>query len=424
MGIVTEQAAPHLLVILPTAQDRKELAALEADGFRFAFIEAPDWRSHGPALESFDALAFSDACLAAAADPSLTGVFCSDDFGNLIQARVCEARGWVGPSVDAMVLSNHKLYSRMSERDPIRFEAHRPDSPAWDAISHFPVHLKLPCLSFSLLQSTARSREEVRAAVATLGTACPNWERPYRDLFKAYCGPERFPLAQQDMVIAEEFVEGASVTQHAVEGWTDAEGGNFLWAVSDNNYYRNGLTGLDNNSVPTRLEPETAAKLVEVAFDVIGRSGLTAGFWNVELWVHPDGRIQVTEVNGRVCASMTALYRTVFGMSQYPAALRLAAGIPIDPKVHAPTGVFAVGGMFAITSTRGGRVSELLDLEAFAAVGEMPGVVRTALIYPKDTEVTWSQAGGCCCLARTWIVGPTFEEIEAKADAIRRLVLR
>jgi hypothetical protein len=422
MLFATEKAAPYLLVIMPTAQDRRELAAAEAEGFRFAFVDAPDWRSHGPALASFDAMGFSVACLAAAADPSLTGVFCSDDFGNLIQAKLCEERGWVGPSVDAMVLSNHKLYSRMSERDPIRFEAHPPSSPAWDAISNFPVHLKLPSLSFSLLQSTAYNREEMRAAVAWLGAACPTWERPYRDLFRFYCRPERFPLALQDVVIAEEFVEGA--TQHAVEGWTDAEGRHFLWAVSDNNYYRGDLKGLNNNSVPTRLSPEIAAKVVEVAFDTIGRSGLTAGFWNVELWIRRDNRIQVTEVNGRVCASMTALYHPVFGMSQYPAALRLAAGLPIDPKILAPTEVFAVGGMFAITSAKGGCVSELLDLEAFAAVDKMQGVVRTALIYPKDTEITWSQAGGCCCLARAWIVGPTFEEIESKADAIRRRVLR
>lgn len=410
-----------LLALLPSAQDRAELARLVEEGIHVVFAEDDGWKSYEVCPDGFDPVSYTERAILLGRQEQVDGVFYTDDLANFVAAVVCRELALPGPSVDSMFLANHKYYARRAERSPIAFSGHTIGESFDAAQVSLPSQLKPTSLYFSLLQFTARSTEEVSAAAASLARDVPKWERPFKDLFASYVDRERYPLANRDMFLAEEFVSARS--HHAVEGWTGADGRLQLWAVSDNNYFDGPGSALDNNAFPSRLSETVKAQVIECAFNAVRDMGIKTGFWNVEVWVLDNGTTRVTEVNGRACVSMTALYRAVSGQSQYPLVAKLSAGQLFEPsELVAPAG--RVGGMFAISTASEGIVRDLLDLDAYERMKQAEDVVRTTLVFSPDTSIEWKQTGGRCCLARAWIVGSSYEEIRARAEGFRRQLLR
>jgi hypothetical protein len=395
---------------------------LARSGYTFDYLDDEYWRSYEPALPQFDSVALTRRSILKANQIQADGVFCSDDLGNLVGAIVASQAGLPGSTVESMFLANHKFYSRMVEPDPIRCRAYSVESTQWRAELECPIHLKPASLFFSLLQRTARDQDQLASAIAILRTAIPEWERPFVDLFREYVDTKKFPLAGVHSFLAEEFVDD-SVSQHAVEGWSGSDGLPRVWAVSDNNYWPGSGASLDNNSVPSSATLELKTKLESVACDTARRFGMRNTFWNIELWVRCDRRIQVTEVNGRICASMTPLYRYVCGTSQYPAAIKVACGEKINEIEDLPRWSVGAGAMFGISTDRVGYLKDLIDLEEFNRVRDIPGVVKAKLMFSPDTLVSWMQTGGRCCIARTWIVGRDYNSIAEVAAEVRRRVL-
>lgn len=412
----------RVLVLLPSAQDRAELAKLADQGFDFAYIEDSSWRSYEASLQTFDAVEYVGRCTEMAHREGAKAIFYSDDLANFVAAVVARDVGLAGPSVDSMVLANHKFYCREAESNPIRFQGFALERDEWRNALSFPSQVKPTSLYFSLLQASVKSESELVSAVEKLRAGVPHWERPFRDLFRHFGNHERFPMAGTPMFLAEEFVDGAS--QHAVEGWSDSVGRPSVWAVSDNNYFPGSGAALDNNSVPSRLSSDGISAVSEAATNMVTRAGVKNGFWNVELWIRPDGRVHITELNGRMCASMTPLYRRVYGMSQYSAALKVALGFGVDLNAEMPARPNGVGGMFTISTRQQGYVRDILRLNELPEIAKWNGVVKTALMFAPETLISWRQTGGRSCLARAWVVGRNYPEIVAIAADIRRRVLK
>lgn len=410
-----------LLALLPSPQDRQELALLFEKGIEVVCLEDPGWRSYDASPQTFDPLEVVRNAISMGRELAVDGIFFTDDLVNFVGAIVGKELMLPTPSVESMFLANHKYYSRCSERYPIRFQGFRLDQDEWRGQIPFPSHLKPPSLFFSLLQTTVTNEQELSNAVAELREKLPAFARPYKELFRQFIDENRFPLALHDMFVAEEFV--TFKTQHAVEGWTDGQGHHSIWAVSDNNYFSGIGSALDNNSVPSRLAPAELERVTRAAIDAVENIGIRNGFWNVELWVLSNNNIGITEINGRACVSMTALYKQVFGKSQYSIIAKLAADLPIEDCDMAgrPNGV---GGMFSVSTRKQGYVRDLLNEKAFSQVQELPGVVRTAQIFPGDAYIDWHQTGGRSCLARFWLVGDSYDTITAQAREIRAKVLK
>ena len=411
----------RLLALLPSQQDRSELASLADKGIEIEYLDDPGWRSYEVSLDAFDPVDFVSRAIGVAHQLAVDGIFFTDDLANFAGAVVGKELMLPTPPVEAMFLANHKFYSRCSESESIRFDGFRLDQDEWVGRIPFPSHLKPASLYFSLLQTTVTNEQELLKAVGEMREKLPAWERPFKDLFRRYVDPDRFPLAAHDIFVAEEFITCRS--QHAVEGWTDAQGKHFIWAVSDNNYLPGVASALDNNSVPSRLLPDDVQKVTRAALDAVENIGMRNGFWNVELWVLPNDDIRVTEINGRACVSMTALYKGVFGKSQYPIIAKLAAGLPIEDS-ELPGLPNGVGGMFALSTSKRGYVRDLIDLDAFSRLQDQSGVVRTVQIFSENTYIDWHQTGGRSCLARFWLVGESYESIHAQASEIRARVLK
>lgn len=411
----------RLLALLPSPQDRLELALLAEKGIEAVYLDDPGWRSYAASLQKFDPVELVRNAISMGRDMAVDGIFFTEDLVNFVGAVVGRELMLPTPSVEAMFRANHKFYSRSCELHPIRFQGFRLDQDEWMGQIPFPSHLKPTSLFFSLLQTTVTNEQELASAVAELRDKLPAFARPYKELFGRHVDVDRFPLAAHDIFVVEEFVTCRS--QHAVEGWTDAAGRHSIWAVSDNNYFPGTRSALENNSVPSRLSQLEAERVTRAAFEAIENIGIRNGFWNVELWVLPNDDIRITEINGRACVSMTPLYKYVLGKSQYAILAKLATNLPIEESDLAgmPNGV---GGMFAVSTNKRGHVRDLLDEEAFSLVQHLPGVVRTAQLFPGDAYIDWHQTGGRSCLARFWLVGDSYREITAKASVIRARVLK
>lgn len=410
-------AARRVMVILPTEQDRFELDPLAAEGYALDYVEDERWRTVQPVADDFDGAAFTAECIVRASEGGADGVFYSGDFAGLVASAVAEYTGVPGPSIEASFLASHKLHGRMAEPDPIRFAGYAIGSEDWRGHPEFPCHVKPPSLCFSVLQSAVRDQEELARVVEGIAAGAPRWERPFNEFYRGYVDTIRYPWAGRDVFLVEELVQAAS--QHAVEGWADAEGRLHVWALSDNNYFPGPGAALDNNSVPTRLAPALIRPLCDAALDVVKAFGIRNGFWNVEVWVLPDGSFRVTEVNARIISSMTPLYRYCFGMTQYPAALRLACGQPVDEERQVPRSLHCVGGMFALRTSRTGRMGDLFRFDEIPSVAAMDGVIQLATHFDEDQDVSWTQAGGGFCIGRAWIIGGDYDEICARAAEIR-----
>ena len=418
----TTDTTRHVLVLLPSVQDRSELMPLAEHGYTFHFMDDPAWKSHEPALDGFDPHAYIERCLALAREVNAAGIFYTHELANFVAAVLARELGLPGPTVESIFLTNHKLYGRATEMDPIRFKGYALDSDEWRRAVIFPSHVKPVSLFFSLLQSTVRNEADLERAVAALRGSIRSWERPFTDLFARYVDQASYPLAAGSPILIEEFV-GDVVSQHAVEGWSDADGVPHLWATSDNNYMAGSGAALDNNSVPSALEPEMARRIEDLAFATVRRFGMKSGFWNVEVWVREGGKLQITEVNGRICATMTALYRKAYGKSQYPVILKLACGQPIDPETDAPGEPLCHAAMFGISTARKGLVKQLINVPEFQRLTTRSEVIQARLMFDPDTNVTWHQTGGRSCVARAWISGDSLGQVSRLANEIRASVV-
>jgi hypothetical protein len=413
----------HVLALLPSKQDRLELRAMEPHGYTFHFVDDESWRSYEPAAYTFDPIYYAQYCSSVAKEIGAAGIFSSDDLANLVAAIVARECNLPAPSIKSMFLANHKYWARKSEKRPLSCTLLSVSSQTTDCELRYPVQLKPASLYFSLLQETAHSAYDVRSWIERNKENIVAWERPFRELFRQFIDQGEYPGADVPSVVAEEFVADYA-SQHAVEGWTDANGDSHVWAISDNNYVGGSGSSLSSNTVPTRLSDVLAQDISRAAIEAVDALDIRKGFWNAELWMLRDGSFRLTEINGRICASMTALYRAVFGMSQYRAAIKLACGEEVSLATDVPRVSTGLGGMFAIPTRRRGYVREILQVSQVELIRAMPGVVRFELMFGPDMLINWHQTGGRCCVARAWIVGATFDEIHSKAERIRALILR
>jgi hypothetical protein len=271
----------------------------------------------------------------------------------------------------------------------------------------------------SVLQRRVDNPDELRDALEDIRQSGLRWFTPMRAFAETYA--ESFGLAKRHVCVVEEFVRARS--QHAIEGWSDREGHPHIWAISDNHYFSSDDAPLDYNGIPTRLGPDQQARLTKAACDIVARHGIRNGFWNVEMWVLPDGQLKITEVNGRAISSMSPLYHAVYGQDQYETMLRLACSDANGCRAP-PASTVRVGGMFSIATFGSGRVDELVHLKRVAEARRWAGVASISLMQRPDYVITWRQTGRVFCLLRAYITGPDFQTIEGTAADLRGFLVR
>lgn len=393
----------EVLVVCPDDYDRAMFANM--DGFEFHFL--PPAPSHWHPDPAFDSIACLDHALDYARRHPCDGVLSTHDLGDLIAAIVAREVGLPGPAPESVFLALHKFYGRRREAAPIRCAAFPLHGPVPEIV--YPAFLKPPWLKLGLLSYKLRNRSDLEAALANARREYPAWARQYYPLFERAVEVKHYPLAVEDIVLVEEFVEGRQAT---VEGWVH-NGQTGIWAIADTNPYA-GSQAIDNFSLPSRLPEDVQEAMKKHAEEAVRRIGFDNGFFNVEMWETANG-IVTTEINGRAAVCFNGLYELALGRSIFPDVARLACGI--KPQPFGPPAPSRVSGQFNLTTFSEGEAGALLDYRAAENVAGL-SFLRSSSEHVRAI----SQFG--VVLAQLEIAGGSYEEISAQADRARQRLLR
>lgn len=392
-----------VLIPCPSQRDRNALAGMSEH--RFHLLDAPlNPRTPSPEL---DLLAYTDQCRDYIKAHSIDAIFYSRDVADIVAAVLCEEFGFPGPSVESVFLCLHKYYGRQYEPHPVRCE---PIDLADEqpAVTRYPCYLKPPWLNLGILGFKLDSADDLQRALEIARREYPAWSPLYLPFFERYIDCEKFPLANREIMLVEDFVDGPQVT---VEGWV-ANAQPALWAITDTNTYP-GTRIIDNFSLPSQHPAHIQEMLAQQALEAISNIGLDNGFFNIEFWCH-DNAVTLTEVNGRAATCFYHLYRRCLGACIYEAGLRLAGGQSPPPPPR-PTAV--VGGQFNLITFGEDLAENLFDFTQAQEVGEL-----TIYVEPGQEIRPVSEFG--VVLAQIDLFGPSYAAIHAEAEALRRRLLK
>lgn len=393
----------EVFITCPSQRDRNAIADLS--GYTFHLLDAPlNPRTPSPEL---DLLAYIGQCRDYIRTHHIDAVFYSRDVADLVAAALCEEFGFPGPSVESVFLCMHKYYGRQAEPNPIGCQAIALHDPA-PAVAGYPCYLKPPWLNLGILGFKLESVADLDRALRLARRDYPAWSPLYTPFFERYVDLEKYPLAVQDIMLVEEFVDGPQVT---VEGWVyDRQP--HLWAITDTNTYP-GTRVIDNFSLPSRHPAPVQAELERQACAAIGSVDLDNGFFNIEFWCHADG-VTLTELNGRAATCFYQLYRRCLDACIYEAGLTLASGRP--PSLdRGPRPV--VGGQFNLITFAEDAAENLLDHEQARTIPDM-----TIYFEPGSQVRQMSEFG--IVLAQIDLFGDSYAEIHAQAEDVRHRLLK
>lgn len=325
MPAVPESVKRRILVVFPTAWDRRQLENCRPvwdDRYEVAFAEPSD--ADCPC--DLDAHGYVET-LARDHAKALTGVTTSSDYpGAFVAAALSKRLGLPGARPETILGCSHKFYARQVQRDAA------PEAVPWFAlvdpacVEAAAAALTFPCFvkpvrgAFSVLARRIESLADLAAHVTS--PEAVEYVRDYLAIFNRVV-PEYTDFAHDgQFFLAEELLSGDQVT---VEGYVH-RGCVEILGIVDSVMYP-GTKSFARFEYPSRLTPTVQARLEDVVRRIIPRHGLAECLFNVEVTYDPErDRIGIIEVNPRLCGQFADLYAKVDGTNTYEVALALAAG--------------------------------------------------------------------------------------------------
>jgi len=337
-----------ILVLFSQEWDLAELSRPELQReFKFLFEGFDLFRFPDNArLLTFDARRFIHRLLRKYRRAGLHGVISSNDqFGALIAAELARLLRLPGTDPHAVVLAQHKYYSRQvqqaiaPEATP-RFFAFPfdLDDPARMELP-FPFFVKPVKATFSVLARRVEDFEDLRRHLSFApfeGLIIRKLVQPFNDLA---VGRNGFRLDAYH-VVGEEILDGVQVN---VDGFA-CHGRIRVLGIVDEVMYP-GTQHFLRFEYPSRLPAEVQARITALTRRLMQGIGFDHGFFNVELMYQPEsGALKIVEVNPRLAAQLADLYQRVDGINPFRMLLDLATGV--EPEWQPGAGRFRAAACF------------------------------------------------------------------------------
>lgn len=359
----------NILMLFP---DEWDLALLNDDAYRdryrflcegFDLFSFPD----NARLFTYQVERFAEQVARKYANRGVAAVYTSDEqFGPVAAALIGARLGVPTLSLEAVLLSQHKYWSRVRQRECIPDAT--PDFGIVDRVRlargecplPFPVYIKPIKAAFSVLARRVDSLAHVRRHV-TFGW----WEdaiirrlvKPFNDATRAL-QVERFgEYIDAYTMICESVIRGHQVTCNGF-----AQNGKVTLLGTVDSIMYPGTDQFMRFQYPSRLPPAVLLRMGDIAQRMVNGIGFTHGMFNIEMMWDPQTEvIRVVEINPRVAGQFFDLFRAVDGYCLFEATLALACGdSPIirhreGPKAHAASFVlrdFSDRGLAYVPSAR------------------------------------------------------------------------
>ncbi|MFD6397618.1 acetyl-CoA carboxylase biotin carboxylase subunit family protein [Nocardia sp. NPDC060249] len=289
--------------------------------------------------------------------------------------------GLPSPSLDSVIRSEHKLWSRVLQRESVpecvpEFSAFDPFDPdALDGIDvAFPFWVKPVKSHSSQLGFAVHDPAEFAAATETIRAEIGRIAVPFDQALAHVTVPEEIRVAGGRTCLAEQIVTGI---QAAPEG-SMVRGEYRVHGVFD---MRKDSTGhsFSHLDYPARTVPESVQqRMVEVTERYLRHIGYDNGCFNSEfMWDEDTDKLWLIEINTRISQSHSDLFAKVDGTSNHTVAIDVALGRL--PQMPYRKGDFAVAAQCMVPHYEDGVVARVPDESQIAALQRRyPGtVVRT-----------------------------------------------
>ena len=321
-----------ILVVCPTQREHADLPPVaEALNYKIVFEDVGgDYFDH-PLLETcpgdaqpLDILSLIEDLVARYRDAGLSGVTSAVGYpGMSVASIVAERLGLPGPSIECVLLCEHKYYSRIAQRvfAPAAVPSFQLLNPRDDqttrAPAKFPLFVKPVKANFSINANRVSNESELFETLRTCRLP-QRFIRPFNDLLRAYTDYEH----DASYLLAESFLEGMQVS---LEGYVFRGKARVLGIVDALMYP--GTISFERFVYPSRLSEETQHRMARIAESLMVGIGYDNALFNIELIYNPrDESIFIIEVNPKIASQFTDLFEKVDGTSSYSPLLRIAAG--------------------------------------------------------------------------------------------------
>ena len=443
---MTSNKCKQVLCLLPVCLDKQALLQCAADGsedesprYNFHWLEEPNLPKLfeagsvcDPTLSGrFDAVKYLERAFMYTKDHEIDAVFFSSDFGGFLASVICAHTGLPGPSIESQFLCIHKYYNRKTEPSKLWCEALDLDNEDEWCGPHikYPCFIKPPCLFWSVCQFIVQNESELRSALTACKRELTPWFQLLCPVFEKYVDATKYPLILKNIVVAEELVEGSI---HCIEGWADDRGELHVWLTTDNSYFSKPEKTGDAYIVPSQLPHVLQRDLESVVFGLLRNYGFKNTFFNVEFWCRENGkRIDIVEINNRICYSYFAMQCKLFATTSYHGALYLCCG-EIEKVKEASTMIrravnARVGGMFLVCLhlRQTAKVNAILNFDELKRVesGEIKDVGSTTIDFDEEFTIRPIASGGLF-IGHFYAFKSSLKELFAIGDNIRSKLLK
>ncbi|MFG2447634.1 acetyl-CoA carboxylase biotin carboxylase subunit family protein [Nocardia fluminea] len=321
-------------------------------------------------------------------DGSVDAIIAHWDFPTSVIVPILAAEwGLPSPSLESVIRSEHKLWSRVLQRESVpecvpEFCAFDPFDPdALDKIElAFPFWVKPVKSHSSQLGFEVHDPAEFAAATAAIRAEIGRIADPFDQALARVDVPEQIRVAGGRTCLAEQIVTG---TQAAPEG-SMANGHYHVHGVFD---MRKDETGhsFAHLDYPARTVPESVQqRMIEVSERYLRHVGYDNGCFNSEfVWDEDTGKLWLIEVNTRISQSHSDLFAKVDGSSNHAVAIDIALGR--KPEMPHRKGDFAVAAQCMVPHYRDGVVTRVPGEEQIAALRQrFPGTVVRVEVQPGE----------------------------------------
>lgn len=324
----------RVLLISPTPRERARLPAVAAElgldilyedfdgGYFDHFLGCtPDF-----ARPRIDVVHLIERTAAKYRTVGLAGVTSAVGYPGMSAASVVARRlGLPGPPVEALMLCDHKYYSRLHQLQHVpqatpQFRLIDPRDPSTlGDLLPFPSFLKpvKSCMSRNAFK--VRSEQELRRLVRAQMPS-QRFVEPFNDMLRAYTGVSR----DASGLLQETLLQGAQVS---LEGFVFEREVRVLGIVDAIMFP--GTLAFKRFQYPSRLPADVQERMIAIATCFVTAIGYDNAMFNMELFYDAaTDSIAIVEINPKIASQFPGLFEKVDGYSTYRTMLELATGQP------------------------------------------------------------------------------------------------
>lgn len=334
-----------VLVVCPTQREYRYLPAIaEALDYQLVFEEFGGDYFDNPLLErpaetqTLDIVSSIEELASRYKDSGLSGVTSPVGYpGMSVASIIAERLKLPGPSINCILLCEHKYYSRIAQQSLV--PSATPSFLLLDpktitrplAAGAFPLFVKPVKANFSINANTVSTEDELQQTLRSC-VLPQRFVKPFNDLLRAYTDYEH----DASHLLAESLLDGAQVS---LEGYV-FQGKVRVMGIVDAVMYP-GTISFQRFVYPSRLNTDVQERMARIAEAFIGGINYDNALFNIELMYNPaTDSISIIEVNPKIASQFTDLFEKVDGTSTYSPLLQIAAGD--EPTILRGKGKFKI----------------------------------------------------------------------------------